>query len=222
VPGLQVAARTVLATEAGGDLYEFLVDEEGALWVAAGDVAGHGYSCGIQGAMVKACLLTLVKAGRRPAEILVEVDRVLRAAKSGRLFTSLVLARIDPATGRGVLANAGHPYPLLVVEGRVRELTASGLPLGKGPARDYVETEFELPGAASLTFASDGLFEGLDRFDEPYGYERPRSVLERVGLWRRPAESILEALLGDWRTHVGEGEPDDDTSVVVVRRTIWS
>lgn len=222
VPGLQVAAKTVLATEAGGDLYEFLVDEEGTLWVAAGDVAGHGFSCGIQGAMVKACLLTLVKAARRPGEILVEIDRVLRAAKSGRLFTSLVLVRVDPATGRGVLANAGHPWPLLLVEGRVRELTASGLPLGKGPARVYEETEFELPGAASLVLASDGLFEGPDRFDEPYGYDRPRAVLERVGLWRRPAESIVEALLGDWRSHVGEGEPADDTSLVVVRRTIWS
>ena len=222
VPGLQIAARTILATEAGGDLYEFLVDEEGSLWVAAGDVAGHGFSCGIQGAMVKACLLTLVKAGRQPGEILVEVDRVLRAANSGRLFTSLVLARIDPSTGRGVLANAGHPWPLLVVEGRARELSTSGLPLGKGPARVYEETEFELPGAASLVLASDGLYEGPDRFDEPYGFERPKGVLERVGLWRRPAESILEALLGDWRTHVGEGEPADDTSVVVVRRTIWS
>lgn len=222
VPGLQVAARTLLATEAGGDLYEFIVDEEGALWIAAGDVAGHGFSCGIQGAMVKACLHALVKAGRRPAEILSDVDRVLREARAGTLFTSLVLLRIDPSTGRGVLANAGHPYPLLLVEGRVSELTVSGLPLGKGPARVYEETEFELPGAASLVLASDGLFEGPDRFDEPYGYDRPRAVLERVGLWRRPAESIVEALLGDWRSHVGEGEPADDTSLVVVRRTIWS
>ena len=222
VPGLQVAARTILATEAGGDLYEFLVDEEGALWVAAGDVAGHGYSCGIQGAMVKACLLTLVKAGRRPGEILVEIDRVLRAAGTGRLFTSLVLVRVDPRTGRGVLANAGHPFPLVVVEGRATELAAAGLPLGKGPARSYDELAFELPGAASLVLASDGLYEGPDRFDEPYGYARPRAVLERTGLWRRPAESILEALLGDWRSHVGEGDPADDTSVVVVRRTIWS
>jgi len=222
VPGLQLAARTLVATEAGGDLYEFLVDDDGALWVAAGDVAGHGYSCGIQGAMVKACLLTLVKAGRRPGEILAEVDRVLRVASHARLFTSLVLVRIDPKTGRGLLANAGHPYPLLLVEGRATELAVPGLPLGKGPARVYAETEIELPGAASLVLASDGLYEGPDRFDEPYGYERPRAVLERVGLWRRPAESILEALLGDWRGHVGEGEPADDTSVVVVRRTIWS
>lgn len=222
VPGLQIAARTIVATEAGGDLYEFLVDEDGALWVAAGDVAGHGYSCGIQGAMVKACLLTLVKAGCRPGEVLAEIDRVLRAGRAGRLFTTLVLLRIDPATGRGLLANAGHPWPLLLVEGRVRELTLSGLPLGKGPRRTYAELEFEMPGAASLVLASDGLFEGPDRFDDPYGYARPRGVLERVGLWRRPADSILEALLGDWRTHVGDGEPADDTSVVVVRRTIWS
>ena len=222
VPGLQVAARTILATEAGGDLYEFLVDEEGSFWVAAGDVAGHGYSCGIQGAMVKACLLTLVKAGRRPGEILVEVDRVLRAAQAERLFTSLVLVKIDPRTGHGVLSNAGHPFPLVLVEGRATELAASGFPLGKGPARVYDDLPFELPGAASLVLASDGLYEGPDRFDEPYGYARPRSVLERTGLWRRPAESILDALLGDWRTHVGEGEPADDTTVVVVRRTIWS
>ncbi|HMM35018.1 MAG TPA: PP2C family protein-serine/threonine phosphatase, partial [Thermoanaerobaculia bacterium] len=196
--------------------------EDGALWVAVGDVAGHGYSCGIQGAMVKACLLTLVKAGCRPGEVLAEIDRVLRAGRAGRLFTTLVLLRIDPATGRGLLANAGHPWPLLLVEGRVRELTSSGLPLGKGPRRTYAELEFELPGAASLVLASDGLFEGPDRFDDPYGYARPKGVLERVGLWRRPAESILEALVADWRTHVGEGEPADDTSVVVVRRTIWS
>jgi len=222
VPGLQIAARTIVATEAGGDLYEFLVDEEGALWVAAGDVAGHGYSCGIQGAMVKACLLSLVKAGRRPGEVLAEIDRVLRAGRAARLFTTLVLVRIEPATGRVVLANAGHPWPLLVVEGRVRELSVSGLPLGKGPGRTYSELELELPGAASLVFASDGLFEGPDRFDDPYGYERPRGVLERIGLWRRPADSILEALLADWRTHIGEGEPADDTTLVVVRRTIWS
>lgn len=222
VPGLQIAARTIVATEAGGDLYEFLVDEEGALWFAAGDVAGHGYSCGIQGAMVKACLLSLVKAGRRPGEVLAEIDRVLRAARAGSLFTTLVLVRIEPATGQGILANAGHPWPLLLVEGRAREIATSGLPLGKGPNRRYEEVAFELPGAASLVLASDGLFEGPDRFDDPYGYERPRGVLERVGLWRRPADSILEALLGDWRTHVGEGVPADDTTVVVVRRTIWS
>ncbi|MEO6326977.1 MAG: PP2C family protein-serine/threonine phosphatase [Thermoanaerobaculia bacterium] len=222
VPGLDLSVRTVLATEAGGDLYDFIVDASGALWIAAGDVSGHGYSCGIQGAMVKASLSSLIKAGCVPSAILLEVDRVLRCGRRSRLFTSLALLKIDPKTGEGLLANAGHPFPLLLVEGKCREVAGSGLPLGQGPARVYTDSPVTLPPGGTLLFASDGLYEGPDRFDEPYGYERPSVVLESVGLWRRPAEAIVESLFTDWRLHVGEGAPADDTTIVVVRRPALS
>ena len=218
VAGLDLSVRTVLATEAGGDLYDFIVDASGALWLAAGDVSGHGYSCGIQGAMVKASLASLIKAGRVPSEILSEVDRVLRCGRRSRLFTTLALLKIDPATGEGLLANAGHPFPLLLVEGKCSEVAGSGLPLGQGPPRVYADYPVSIPQGGTLLFASDGLFEGPDSFDEPYGYDRPRAVLESVGLWRRPAEAIVESLFTDWRLHVGEGAPSDDTTIVVVRR----
>jgi len=221
VPGLETAVRTELATEAGGDLYHFLRDEDGRFWIAAGDVSGHGYSCGIQQAMVMAALGSLVKAGRSPSGILAEVDRVLRMGRHERQFTSLVLLRLDPRTGEGVFANAGHPYPILVVEGRSRELTAAGLPLGQGPERTYADTPFLLPPGGLLVLASDGLFEGPDRFDVPYGYERPRSVLEGVGLWRRPPDAIVGALFADWRRHVGDGPPADDTTVLVVKKPLF-
>lgn len=218
VDGLDLGVRTLLATEAGGDLYDFVEDEAGALWIAAGDVSGHGYSCGIQQAMVKAALVSLVKDGRRPGEILGDVDRVLRTGRGSRLFTSLALLRLDPKTGRGLLANAGHPFPLLLVEGACREIAVPGLPLGQGPARTYDDTEIVLPEGGVLVIASDGLYEGPDRFDEPYGYTRPTQLLQGVGLWRRPAEAIIEALFADWRRHVGEGAPADDTTILVVRR----
>lgn len=217
--GFDLAARSILATEAGGDLYDFLVDGEGGLWVAAGDVSGHGYSCGIQQAMVKAAFHSLAKAGCRPGELLGEVDRVLRTAgRESRLFTSLALLRIDPKSGKGLFANAGHPFPLLVREGRCDEIEVPGLPLGQGPARTYPDVEVDLRAGDFLVLASDGLYEGPDRFDDPYGYERPKAVLESVGLWRRPPGAVVEALLADWRLHVGEGSPADDTTVVVVRR----
>ena len=218
VPGLRVAFRSVLATEVGGDLYDFRVDADGSLWIAAGDVSGHGYSCGIQGAMVKASFLSLVKAGRSPGEILGEIDRVLRTAGETRLFTTLALVRIDPATGEAVWANAGHPYPFVVEEGRCRELACPGLPLGQGPERQYVDARFTIAPQGLLVFASDGLYEGLDTLEEPYGYDRPRAVLTSVGLWRRPAEGIVDALFADWRRHVGEGAPADDTTVVALKR----
>jgi serine phosphatase RsbU (regulator of sigma subunit) len=218
VRGFEIGVRTVLATEAGGDLYDFAIDESGELWIAAGDVSGHGYSCGIQQAMVKAALASLVKAGRSPGEVLCEIDRVLRTGRSRRVFTSLALYRIDPRTGCGVFANAGHPFPLLLSETGCTEVSSPGLPLGHGPRRTYADSPLDLPIGGALVFASDGLFEGPDRFDEPYGYERPRELLRSVGLWRRPAESMVDALFADWRLHVGDGAPADDTTIVIVRR----
>jgi hypothetical protein len=221
VDGLDLSVKTVLATEAGGDLYDFVIDDGGALWIAAGDVSGHGYSCGIQQAMVMAALASLVKAGRRPSEILAEMDRVLRMGRSTRLFTSVALLSLDPKTGHGLLANAGHPYPLLLHEGTCRELTGSGLPLGQGPKRTYDDVPVELPKGGVLVMASDGLYEGPDLVDAPYGYDRPREVLTSVSLWRRPAEAIVEALFADWRRHVGEGTPADDTTILVVKRPLF-
>jgi serine phosphatase RsbU (regulator of sigma subunit) len=218
IAGLEIAVRTELATEAGGDLYHFLPDGRGRLWIAAGDVSGHGYSCGLQQAMVMAALGSLVKADRTPSGVLGEVDRVLRMGRSERLFTTLLLVRFDPKTGEALFSNAGHPYPLLLKEGRASEVPSPGLPLGQGPERTYADVPLTIAPGEILVVASDGLFEGPDRFDAPYGFERPRAVLEGVGLFRRPAEAIVEALFADWRRHVGDGPPADDTTVLVVKR----
>jgi sigma-B regulation protein RsbU (phosphoserine phosphatase) len=168
--------------------------------------------------MVKASLLSLVKADRTPSEVLQEIDRVLRAAGETRLFTTLALVRVDPSTGEAVWSNAGHPFPFLVDEGVCRELASPGLPLGQGPPRVYRDERFTIPARGVLVIASDGLYEAVDPFGEPYGYDRPRTVLGSVGLWRRPADGIVDACLADWRRHAGEGAPADDTTVVVVKR----
>jgi sigma-B regulation protein RsbU (phosphoserine phosphatase) len=215
--GWEIAAHSLLATEVGGDLYDFLPDGDGHLWIAQGDVAGHGYSCSVVQAMTTAALASLVGPGRTPAEVLQQVDRVIRRGASRRNFTSLALLRLDPRTGRGLFANAGHPYPLLVAGGQVQEIVLPGLPLGHGPAREYDDLAIEVPAGSVLVFCSDGLYEATDWSATQYGYERPREVLR--GVARRPAQAILEALLADWRKHLGNEEPPDDTTVLVIKRS---
>ena len=216
VNGYDVAARSVLASEAGGDLYDFLHDEAGALWIAAGDVAGHGYSCAIAQAMVKAGLVSLIAPEESPSGVLRELDRVLRGASEDHSFTSLALVRLDPATGEAVLGNAGHPYPLLFAAGRVSEIELPGLPLGRGPARDYDDRAFTLPSGGVLVFCSDGLFETLDKNGNAYGFERAREVLGVMG--HRPAVEIVDALQNDCRRHQGGEELPDDVTVVAIKR----
>jgi hypothetical protein len=224
LPGWDLAARSILATEAGGDLYDFLVDDDGKLWIAAGDVAGHGYSCAIVQAMTTAALTSLISPEKTPAEVLRRVDRVIRrgaSSKTSRNFTTLALLRLDPATGEVLLSNAGHPSPFLVVpgeSGEVTEIDLPGLPLGQGPARTYRDHGFQLPPGSALVFCSDGLFEGRDAREEQYGYDRPLAVLRAAA--DASAGGLLDVLLADWRRHLGGEELPDDTTVVVVKRMV--
>jgi hypothetical protein len=214
--GYQIAARSVLASEAGGDLYDFLRDEAGRLWIAAGDVAGHGYSCAVAQAMIKAGLLSLVETDETPASVLRRLDPVLRGISSDHSFTSLALIRLDPETGDALLANAGHPYPLVMEPGRVTEIALPGLPLGRGPVQAYADRDFRLPRGGTLVLCSDGLFEALDRNGSSYGFERAREVVRAMG--HRPAVEIVDALLNDCRRHLGAEQAPDDVTVVVVKR----
>jgi serine phosphatase RsbU (regulator of sigma subunit) len=218
VPGWEIAVRSLLATEAGGDLYDFLCDEVGDLWIAAGDVAGHGYSCAIVQAMTSAALTSIITAERTPSEVLQGVDRVIRRGGSHRNFTSLALVRLNPETGEVTMSNAGHPFPLLLAhDGGVEEISLPGLPLGQGPQRRYVDFSFEIPRGGALVFCSDGLFEATDPHEAQYGYERPRDLLRKLG--DRPAPGILAALLDDWRAYMRSDEPPaDDTTVLVLKR----
>jgi hypothetical protein len=217
VGGWELAARSVIANEAGGDLYDVLRDEEGYLWIAAGDVAGHGYSCAIAQAMTKAALASLIGRERTPSEVLRRMDRVLRAAGTQRNFTSLALLRLRPETGEAVLGNAAYPYPLLAAEGEVREIAGSSLPLGQGPPRRYADEALRLPPGGALVFCSDGLFEAADGEETFYGYERARRILRLAA--GRNAGAILEALLTDWRHFLHGVQPLDDTTVLVLKRT---
>jgi Stage II sporulation protein E (SpoIIE) len=168
VEGYEITARSVLASEAGGDLYDFLRDDAGRLWIAAGDVAGHGYSCAVAQAMVKAGLLSLIEPDESPAGVLRQLDCVLRGVSADHSFTSLALLRLNPGTGEALLANAGYPYPMVWSAGQVREIELPGLPLGRGPAHAFAEQPFDLPSGSVLLLCSDGLFEGLDRNGNAY------------------------------------------------------
>lgn len=220
IEGYALAARSILATEAGGDLYDFHRDADGGLWITAGDVAGHGYSCAVSQAMIKAALASLIPSRRSPAEVLEHLHRVLKDGGPARSFTTLALFRLQPETGEVLFSNAGHPAPILAAsEDAAEELDLPGLPLGQGPPRRYGETRFTLPAGGALLLTSDGLFEARDVDGIPYDVERAQEIL-RLGLRRRTraAGELLEEILEDWRRHQGEGPPADDTTLVLIRR----
>jgi serine phosphatase RsbU (regulator of sigma subunit) len=123
---------------------------------------------------------------------------------------------IDGARGDVVCASAGHPAPRLVLpDGAVRGLEATGLVLGIDSDQTYDEVHADLPSGAVIVVYTDGVIEA--RLDgELYGVERLDALLsEHRDL---PPRELALRVTEDCRDFAG-GELGDDVAVVVIRRT---
>lgn len=214
--GWDIAVRSELPTEVGGDFYEFIQDEEGCLWVGMGDVSGHGYQCSIVHAMTKAALLSLVSSRLRPAEIMNKLDQVLRHSGTARTFVALALMRIDLDSGEIDFSNAASPFPIVVDEDGVREIEISTLPLGHGPVQAYHDHQFVMDPGSAIVFWSDGLYEARNTREDEYGYDRPGAIT-RHNL-ASDATAIMDSIFTDWTRFRGDAELEDDTTVLVIKR----
>ena len=200
----------------GGDVYDFLVLEDGRLAVVLGDVTGHGIDATADMAMAKFVFRSLAREHPEPAEFLAAANEVVVGEVAQSKFVSMLYVTVDPANGAVACASAGHPWPRIVDStGAVRALRAGGMVLGVDSNQAYDEIRETMPVGAALVLYTDGVVEAR-RGSELYGDDRlDAAVASRAML---PAEELAEAIVADCRDFAGGGLTDD-CAVVVIRRT---
>ncbi|MGW1719748.1 SpoIIE family protein phosphatase [Streptomyces sp. NPDC002156] len=167
LPGFEAAARYLPATQGmdiGGDFYD-LVCSHGRASAVIGDVQGHNVTAaGLMG-QLRTAVRAYTTVGQAPEEVMSSTNRLLIDLGT-ELFASCLYLRLDPGSGRAVMARAGHPQPLLRrPDGQVRVLDLAGGPLlGIDASASYPTTEVELPPGSVLALYTDGLIEspGVD------------------------------------------------------------
>lgn len=213
--GLEVAWRMVPADVVGGDFFDLVEDQDGRLWLAMADVAGHGVSCSVLTAFTKAAVAEHAVAGRGPAEALANMRRLFRRLRTSRTLVTLLLAVWDPASRELKVSTAGHP-PLLVWDGRrVREVGTPTSPLGTQLASREHEECLPCQEGSVLVAYTDGVAEALSVGGEPFTYDRwPKRLPELVG---ESAQRILETLLEEVDEHRGGRPAADDVTALVLK-----
>jgi serine phosphatase RsbU (regulator of sigma subunit) len=168
VPGLDVAVRYLpgeATTHAGGDWYDLFPLPHRRVGLVVGDVTGHGVSAAAAMGQLRMAVLAYALAGFEPADVVQRIDILLEALGTGRIAT-MVYVIADPRNGELVVANAGHPPPILVDPGgTARHLFAGhGLLLGVSPSLNHRTHEITAvePGSHLLLY-TDGLIEPTER-----------------------------------------------------------
>jgi sigma-B regulation protein RsbU (phosphoserine phosphatase) len=218
IPGLELAAAYVPARELGGDFYDFLPYGKGKLAVALGDVSGKGTAAALYGSLAIGTLRELVVSSTcNPASMLEMLNRRMHGARLDARFIALLFAVYDAAECRLTLANAGGPYPLLVRNGKAREIQVEGVPLGLFPTVEYEETSIDLLPGDVIVFASDGILESENARQEEFGSERLHALLAESAP-EASANDLSERIINATDDHSGPGtHPHDDRTLLVLR-----
>jgi sigma-B regulation protein RsbU (phosphoserine phosphatase) len=180
VPGLDLAVRYVPAAEVAGDLYDFLPASGNRLGVLVADVSGHGVPAALVASMVKIAVAAQAADAAAPGKVLTGLSDIFHRRLRKQFITAIYLC-LDLDAGSLRWASAGHPPPLLLRRGDVRELSSPGPVLGRFARGDYVESCTFLEAGDRLLVFSDGIPEAASPSGEPFGDDRLQAFLAEHG-----------------------------------------
>jgi sigma-B regulation protein RsbU (phosphoserine phosphatase) len=218
VPGFELEQLILPAREVAGDFFQFYPRGDGDLVLVIGDVSGKGLRAAMLVAHALGAVEAIVQETHDPAMLLRRLNQLLYPHLKGSGMITCVGVHLHPATGRILLANAGHPYPYLkVAPGRAWEEVegpAPRLPLGVRERVEYGSVELEIEPGGGLVLMSDGVVEAQDLAGEMLGYERLLALLAGSPEGRSLPGFLVEQV----RRHASGQMQQDDISVVALTR----
>lgn len=212
----------VTATEVGGDLIDYIPQEDGRFWLAVGDVTGHGLTPGLIMMMAQSIMTGLVldTPDLSPSELLVRTNAALHQNVKYRLGNdNYMTLQVVRHLGDGKFVGAGMHCDYLIYRadtGEVERYETPGFWTGLVPdVRDMTEDyRFELGHKDVLLLYTDGLIECMNQDGEQYDMDRLEAALKRLG--HLPAKEIEAKLLADVQAWLHEQR--DDISIAVLKR----
>ena len=199
----------------GGDWYDVMPLPANRIYLAVGDVVGHGLSAVEDMAQLRAAGRALAHHGLRPAELIGALNGFTRDTSNGR-FATMAVAIFNRDDGSLSYCTAGHPPPLFrqSSSASVRRLfDANGPVLGPVPNATYTEGRLQVQPTDMLMLYTDGLVERRDR-DIETGIEEAQRI---IAGWSPDTE--LSPNCAPMRELMSERNRADDVCVAVVRFT---
>jgi Stage II sporulation protein E (SpoIIE) len=212
---IELAGYTAAAEIVGGDYFDFIPLSDRILGVAIADASGHGLPAALQVRDVYTGLRMGVERDFKIARTVERLNRIINQSRMTTRFVSLFYGEIEEE-GNFMYVNAGHPPPLHFNSRGVTMLKQTGMVLGPSATSTYTRGFRLLERGDAILMYTDGMFEAHDGQGREFGIPRLTEAFQSVR--ELPADEIARRLIDTVRQYAGGGEPEDDQTVVVVKR----
>jgi serine phosphatase RsbU (regulator of sigma subunit)/PAS domain-containing protein/anti-sigma regulatory factor (Ser/Thr protein kinase) len=216
-PGLEVADHywsTSRSAEVGGDWFDVIPLSGHRVALVIGDMMGHDIQAAAGMGQLRTAMHTLARLDLEPADLLTRLDAIVESSPAMQIATCTYAVH-DTVTRECVVANAGHPPPVLrLSDGSTRIVpVVPGMPLGIGLGRPgFAVVKVDLPPDATLVLYTDGLIERRGQ-DIGVGIEALRAALAEP----MPPDRSLQRACDDLVARLADRTGDDDLAVLMAR-----
>jgi len=216
VDGWEVCYHYQPAGPVSGDYCDLIRGDDQSLHFVLGDVSGKGVAASMLMAHLNAMFRTLISINLPLDKMVERASRVFCESTLPTQYATLVCGR---ATNDGAveLCNAGHLPPLLVQDGKVSSIAATGLPVGVFCSESFSVSRVQLKKGDTLFLYTDGLSESLDGNGNEYGADRLSQLLnDNCDL---APDAIISLCRHELHAFANGNAPKDDLTLMAIRRT---
>ncbi|HZD59175.1 MAG TPA: GAF domain-containing protein [Anaerolineae bacterium] len=219
IPYTDLAVYYASASEAakiGGDFYDFIDLPDTLIGLVVGDVSGKGIEAASTTALAKYTVRSFSYQAKHASSVVELANRVISRDIEPGTFITLVYAIYDWQSGRMLITNAGHPFPIHYAAdyGRAHPIENLNAAFGVLPDLIYTEAVERLAEDDLLVFYTDGLIEAR-RGSEFYGTDRLIKMIEESA--NLSAKEIVASIIADVNAFAG-GRLTDDIALSVLKR----
>jgi phosphoserine phosphatase RsbU/P len=211
--GLSIDARYLACTELAGDIYDYVVADDGSVALLIADVVGHGASAAMMTGVVKAAFRASYVDGFEPRAVVGRVREGIRDFDADR-FVTLCCARVSPRCDELIYVNAGHPEPIVRTGSATPRLLEPTGPLLTSATSDMPHQQIGLgvsPGDTLLLY-TDGVTEARGA-GGMFGQERLVAAMMRGD---RRGPDLLDGLLAEVGAFTGSPTQQDDITLLTL------
>ena len=215
-PDLDIYASMTPAKEVGGDLYDFLLEDD-ILYFCLGDVSGKGVPASLFMAQTTRLFRALAKQHMMPATIATRLNNELTEKNDNGMFVTMFIGQLNLTNGQLHFCNAGHNPPVIggdEQQGSFLEME-SNAPIGLWPELEYIGEEIASIKGRPLFIYSDGLNEAENIKLEQFGDEHMLDILRHTKF--KDARHVVELMEAEVERHRHGAEPNDDMTIMCLK-----
>lgn len=199
----------------GGDYYDVIKKGKGTTFVCIADVSGKGISAALLMSNLQANLRAACANHDDLSLIIESLNRIIYRLTEGERFVTLFLAKIDTRKKICTYINAGHDYPALIQNGKIRWLESQGTFVGIIPKLKIQETSFPFSENDHLFLYTDGLIDQKNSIGQTFNTDKIAETLLTV--IHLPAKELISHFVESIHAFSQNVEATDDLTLLDVR-----